>query len=164
MNDDLLFRMATLEDLPRIIELLAADQLGATRERCEHPLPECYVAALRAISDDPNNELLVACLNDRVVGVLQLTFIPYLTHQGSWRALIEGVRVSYEARGQGLGERMMRHAIARARNRGCRIIQLTSDKSRHDAIRFYQRLGFVDSHEGFKLMLEPAPTMPPAGL
>jgi GNAT superfamily N-acetyltransferase len=133
--------------------MLADDVLGATRERFETPLPASYLAAFAEIDADPNNELVVACLGDDVVGVLQLTFIPYLTHQGSRRVLIEGVRVARAHRGTGLGTRLFEWAIERARERGCRMVQLTTDKSRPDARRFYETLGFVASHEGMKLVL-----------
>ena len=93
-----------------------------------------------------------------MVGVLQITFIPYLTYQGGWRALIEGVRIAAEMRSRGLGRTLFEWAIGRARARGCHMVQLTSDKSRPDAIRFYRSLGFVASHEGLKLML---PAQPP---
>lgn len=154
-RDDLMFRPATVSDLSAIVRMLADDPLGARRERFASPLPESYGRAFAAIDSDPNNELVVATLGGRVVGVMQLTFIPYLTHQGSWRALIEGVRVDASARSRGVGQRMFTWAIERARERGCRIVQLTTDKSRPDALRFYQRLGFVATHEGMKLLLEP---------
>ena len=150
------FRQATAEDLPSIVEMLADDPLGAQGERFEQPLPASYHQAFAAIAADPNNELVVACLQaepQQVLGVLQLTFIPYLTHQGSWRALIEGVRVSRNCRGQGVGQALFVWAIERAQARGCSLVQLTTDKSRPDALRFYQRLGFVASHEGLKLKL-----------
>lgn len=113
-----------------------------------------YYTAFEAIDRDPNNELVVATLDGRTVGVLQLTFIPYLTYRGRWRALIEGVRVDSSVRSSGIGRMLFEWAIERARQRGCRIVQLTSDKMRPDAIRFYQSLGFVASHEGFKLYLD----------
>ncbi|HEX6050542.1 MAG TPA: GNAT family N-acetyltransferase [Gemmatimonadaceae bacterium] len=150
----LAFRRATTEDVPAIVAMLADDALGATRERLESPLPASYLRAFDEIDADPNNELVVACLGDDIVGVLQLTFIPYLTHQGSRRALIEGVRVARAHRGTGLGTRLFEWAIARARERGCRMVQLTTDKSRLDAKRFYEALGFVASHEGMKLVLD----------
>lgn len=134
--------------------MLAEDVLGATRERFESPLPASYSQAFEEIDADRNNELVVACLDDAVVGVLQLTFIPYLTHQGSRRALIEGVRVARTHRSSGLGTRLFEWAIERARERGCRMVQLTTDKSRPDAKRFYEALGFVASHEGMKLTLD----------
>ena len=147
------FRPARADDVPRIVALLADDPLGARREDARDPLPPAYHAAFAAIDADPNNELIVADAGGAVVGVLQLTCIPYLTYRGGWRALIEGVRVAASHRGAGLGEALLRHAIARARERGCHLVQLTSDKQRPDALRFYERLGFVASHEGFKLHL-----------
>jgi GNAT superfamily N-acetyltransferase len=133
--------------------MLADDKLGAKRERYETPLPQSYLRAFEAIDADPNNELVVACLGDKVAGVLQLTFIPYLTYQGGWRALIEAVRVDSAQRSKGLGKAMFEWAIGRARERGCHVVQLTTDKSRGDAKRFYEALGFVASHEGMKLFL-----------
>jgi GNAT superfamily N-acetyltransferase len=150
----LTFRRATADDLPAIVAMLADDALGATRERFASPLPDSYGRAFEEIDSDPNNELVVACLENDVVGVLQLTFIPYLTHQGSRRALIEGVRVARAHRGTGLGTRLFEWAITRARERRCRMVQLTTDKSRPDAKRFYETLGFVASHEGMKLVLD----------
>lgn len=147
------FRRATAADVPVIVAMLADDILGATRERLETPLPASYLHAFEEIDADPNNELVVACLDDVVVGVLQLTFIPYLTHQGSRRALVEGVRVARFHRSAGLGKQLFEWAIARARERGCRMVQLTTDKTRPDARRFYEALGFVASHEGMKLAL-----------
>ena len=149
----LIVRRATRADLPDIVRMLADDPLGARRETYAVPLPPSYHSAFEAIEADPNNELLVAVLADRVIGVLQLTFIPCITHRGGWRALIEGVRVDASARSEGVGRRLFEWAIARARERGCHLVQLTSDKARPDAIRFYQSLGFVASHEGLKLSL-----------
>lgn len=147
------FRPATREDLPDIVRMLADDPLGATRETHAVPLAPPYLAAFDAIEADPNNELVVAVLGGRVVGVLQLTLIPSITYRGGWRALIEGVRVDASVRSEGIGRRLFEWAIARARERGCHLVQLTSDKTRPDAIRFYQSLGFVASHEGLKLRL-----------
>ena len=137
--------------------MLADDALGAKREAYASPLPQEYYAAFEAIDVDPNNELVVACLVDKVVGVLQLTFIPYLTYRGSWRAQIEGVRVDASVRSRGVGRQLFQWAIERARQRGCRLLQLTSDKARPDAIRFYESLGFLASHEGLKLQLNSCP-------
>ena len=148
------FRRARADDVLDIVRLLADDPLGATRERYERPLPESYARAFRAIEQDANNELVVACRGERVVGVLQLTYIPSLTYQGGWRALIEGVRVDSGERSQGLGKTLFEWAIARARERGCHMVQLTTDKARPDAKRFYEGLGFVASHEGMKLHLK----------
>ena len=147
------FRKAKREDVPAIVRLLADDPLGAKRERFETPLPESYLRAFEAIDADPNNELVVACIGDEVVGVLQLTFIPYLTYQGGWRALIEAVRVDAKLRSKGVGKALFEWAIERSRSRGCSLVQLTTDKSRGDAKRFYESLGFSASHEGMKLKL-----------
>jgi len=148
-------RRAMGDDLPAIVHLLADDPLGATREADVVPLPSSYQAAFEAIDRDPNQELVVAVADQHVIGVLQLTFIPCLTYQGSWRALIEGVRVAADRRSGGIGRRLIEWCIDRARQRGCRMVQLTSDKSRSSAIRFYEQLGFVASHEGLKLHLAP---------
>lgn len=153
MEKPLTFRRAVDKDLEHIVGMLADDPLGARRERYELPLPQGYIDAFAAIQKDPNQELTVAECDGRVVGVLQLTFIPYLTYQGSWRALIEGVRVSSSMRGQGIGRHLFEWAIERARARGCRLVQLTTDKVRTDALRFYEGLGFTASHEGMKLHL-----------
>jgi len=147
------FRVATRADLDDIVRLLADDPLGSRRETYASPLPESYRTAFEKIEKDPNNELVVATLAGRVVGVMQVTFIPYLTYRGSWRALIEGVRVDSSVRSGGIGRKMFEWAIERAKQRGCHLVQLTSDKSRPDAIRFYESLGFVPSHEGLKLHL-----------
>ena len=147
------FRRAWAEDVPAIVHLLADDPLGRTRERDETPLPESYGTAFAAIDADPNQELVVACRGPRVVGVLQLTYLPSLTYQGSWRAQIEGVRVDAAERSRGLGRALFEWAIARSRERGCALLQLTTDKTRPDARRFYEGLGFVASHEGMKLRL-----------
>lgn len=152
--DVLRFRLATIDDVGAIVGLLADDPLGASREQATQPLPASYFAAFAAIDSDPNNELVVAELPEHgIVGVLQLTVIPYLTHCGRWRALIEGVRVARQVRSLGLGRRLFQWAIERAQQRGCRVLQLTTDKRRPDALRFYEALGFVASHEGMKLDL-----------
>ena len=149
--NNLQFRQARAEDLVSIVEMLANDPLGAKREVFSEPLLPTYISAFEAINKDPNNELTVACISNEVVGVFQLTFIPYLTYQGSWRALIEGVRVSESYRSKGIGQRMFEWAIERAKAKGCYMLQLTTDKTRPDALRFYERLGFKASHEGMKL-------------
>lgn len=145
------FRIATVKDLNKIVQMLADDELGRIRERYESPLPESYLKAFEAIESDPNNELIVACLGEEIVGVLQITFTPYMTHQGSWRATIEGVRMTSSVRGRGMGSKLIFWAIERAKERGCQIIQLTTDKERDDALRFYERLGFKATHEGLKM-------------
>lgn len=149
----LTFRMATAQDVDKIVQMLADDELGKIRERYETPLPESYLQAFEAIDKDPNNELIVACLGEEIVGVQQITFTPYLTHQGSWRATIEGVRTASSERGKGLGSKLILWAVERAKERGCHIVQLTTDKQRPDALRFYERLGFTATHEGLKMKL-----------
>jgi ribosomal protein S18 acetylase RimI-like enzyme len=147
------FRTATEADLPAIVRLLADDPLGATRERDEAPLPEAYVEAFEAIRAQTGNEIIVAVDGGAVVGCLQFTVIPGLARLGMRRGQIEGVRVDKRYRSKGVGEILFRHAIERARDAGCGLVQLTTDKSRPDALRFYERLGFVASHEGMKLVL-----------
>lgn len=149
-------RRATRDDVDPIVAMLADDELGRARERYERPLPRPYLDAFDAIDADPNQALLVAWEADRVLGVLQLTFTPYLTYQGGWRATVEGVRTAADARGRGIGGRLVRHAVERARERGCHVVQLTTDKRRDDARRFYEALGFVATHEGMKLHLPRA--------
>lgn len=150
---DLIFAQAKREDVPKLVDLLAEDLLGRQREDNSRPIAHSYLDAFDAIDADSNNQLLVVRSEGKLVGMLQLTFIPYLTHQGSWRCLIEGVRIHHDFRGVGLGEKMFHHAIALAKTKGCHIVQLTSDKQRPDALRFYQKLGFKATHEGFKLVL-----------
>lgn len=153
------FRRATRDDLPAIVAMLADDPLGALRETNTSPLPRCYHDAFDAIDRDPSIELVVAQAGGSgIVGVLQLSFIPNISHRGGWRVLIEGVRVAADSRSEGVGRQMLLWAVERARARGCLMVQLTSDKSRGDAIRFYEGLGFVASHEGMKLHL-PRATM-----
>lgn len=145
------FREAQREDVPAIVGMLADDILGSKRECFTDPLPESYYSAFAAIHGDPNHELIVAEFEGKVVGTLQLSILPYLTYQGGYRALIEAVRVAKSQRGGGLGRQLFDWAIDRARERGCHLVQLTSDKDRPDAIRFYEHLGFKASHEGMKL-------------
>ena len=152
----LTFRDATQADLPFLIDMLADDELGAQREDTSKPLNQAYLSAFSHISCDPNNELLVVEAENKIAGMLQLTFIPYLTHIGSWRCLIEGVRIHSDFRGQGLGIKFFERAIHYAKKKGCNLVQLTSDKKRPDAIRFYENLGFKATHEGFKLKLNSA--------
>ncbi|HRW11408.1 MAG TPA: GNAT family N-acetyltransferase, partial [Caldilineaceae bacterium] len=113
-----------------------------------------YYAAFEALDRDPNNELILACLGDRVIGMLQLTYIPSLSYQGGWRALIESVRVDAAYRSQGIGRQLMVWTLDRAKARGCHLAQLSTHKSRVDAHRFYERLGFEKSHVGMKLSLK----------
>lgn len=153
MQSDLTFRLATEDDLIAIIQLLADDPLGALREKIETPLPPVYSEAFARIKKDSNQELTIAEIDGQLVGTFQLTFIPYLTHQGGLRAQIEAVRVSLAHRGKGIGAQMVNYAINRAKEKGCHVIQLTTDKQRPRAIQFYESLGFVATHEGMKLRL-----------
>lgn len=147
------FRKATENDILNLVDMLADDVLGAKREDISKPLNQSYIDAFQSIEKDPNNELTVVEYNGRLVGLLQLTFIPYLTHTGSWRCLIEGVRIVKNYRGQGFGTEFIRWAIKRATERNCKIVQLTSDKQRPDALRFYESIGFQATHEGLKLKI-----------
>lgn len=153
LNAAVTFREADRQDLESIVEMLADDVLGSKREHFELPLPESYLKAFEAIEADQNNKLIVANLENDIIGVMQVTFTPYLTHQGGWRATIEGVRTSSNIRGTGVGSKMIDYAIQIARERGCHLIQLTTDKQRVDALRFYEHLGFRASHEGLKMKL-----------
>lgn len=147
---EVMFRAATVADVPAIVALLADDVLGAARERPGDP---AYDAAFAAIDADPNQVMAVADRGGRIVGCLQLTFIPGISHRGAWRGQVESVRIGADQRGSGLGRRMMEWAMDQCRARGCRMVQLTTDKSRADARRFYESLGFVASHEGMKRAL-----------
>lgn len=146
------FRKATISDLPGIIGLLANDPLGKLREDLQDPLPSTYTAAFQEIDKDPNQELLVVeDESGELMGTFQLTYIQYLNYQGGARAQIESVRVREDLRGKGMGRKMFEWAIVHVKKRGVRMLQLTSDKQRPEAIRFYESLGFKVSHEGFKL-------------
>jgi len=147
-------RPAREADLPSIVVLLADDPLGRGREDNSEPLPEAYREAFRGIAGQRGNFLYVAEADARVIGCLQLTIIPGLTRRGMKRGQIEGVRVGAEWRGRGIGEMLVRHAVAVARAEGCGLVQLTTDNTRPRAHRFYQSLGFVASHLGMKLSLE----------
>lgn len=145
-------RPAAAEDVPAIVELLADDPIGATRDSDADGLRP-YLEAFRAIDADPGQLLLVAEADGTVVATLQLSLLPGLARRGTLRAQLEAVRVHRRYRGGGLGRAMIGWAIAEARRRGCGLVQLTSDKRRTEAHRFYSELGFVASHEGFKLTL-----------
>jgi ribosomal protein S18 acetylase RimI-like enzyme len=147
-------RDAVETDLPALVALLADDPLGASRERAQETPSQSYRTALRAITTDPHHHLLVVELDAAVIGMLQLSFLPHLTYQGGWRAQIEGVRVAREHRSRGIGRMMLETAVGRARERGCHLVQLTTDRRRPEALRFYLDLGFEDSHHGLKLHLD----------
>ncbi|MBY3212820.1 GNAT family N-acetyltransferase [Rhizobium laguerreae] len=148
------FRLARLSDLAAIVRLLGDDDLGGAREIVSDPVDARYLSAFAAIEADANQLLAVATdAADQVVGSLQLSFLPGLSRTGMWRGQIESVRVASDLRGSGLGAQFIEWAIAQCAERGCGLVQLTSDKARGDAIRFYERLGFVASHEGLKRTL-----------
>lgn len=148
-----LLRPAAEPDLPALVALLADDPLGALREGEGGAPSAAYRKAFRAIVADPNHELLVAEEDGAVVGLLQLSFLPHLTYEGGWRAQIEGVRVARDHRSRGIGRIMLEAAVERARERGCHLVQLTTDRRRPEALEFYLGLGFQDSHHGMKLHL-----------
>ena len=134
--------------MPAIVAMIAGDPLGATRENPGDPR---YQAAFAEIAADPNQYLAVLDVDGAVAGTLQLTFTPGLSRLGMKRATIEAVRVHADHRGAGLGQRLVEWAVDEARQRGCGLVQLTTDASRADAHRFYERLGFTASHVGMKL-------------
>ncbi|WP_333773686.1 GNAT family N-acetyltransferase [Streptomyces sp. IBSBF 3136] len=148
---DLEIRRAAAADVPAIVGMLADDPLGAQRESLDDMTP--YLAALERLDADPNQHLVVAVREGRVVGTLQLTVIPGLSRKGATRSIIEGVRIHADERGSGLGTQLIEWAVEESRHQGCQLVQLTSDNSRTDAHRFYERLGFTASHVGFKLPL-----------
>lgn len=150
----MIFREARQDDLPEIIKLLANDKLGKQREDFSVPLPEEYLKAFDKIRADQNQELIVLVdEGNEIVGTLQLSFLQYLTYKGGIRAQIEAVRVKEERRGEGLGEKMITWAIERSRTRGAHMVQLTTDKKRPEALKFYEKMGFISTHEGMKLHL-----------
>jgi GNAT superfamily N-acetyltransferase len=153
----LTFRDATADDLPRIVAMYADDDLGSGRESATDPLPESYLRAFREIDADPRHRLIVAedvDADGEVVATLQLSYLPQLSHRGSERAQIESVRVASIRRGSGIGRALMQWAIEAAQERGCPIVQLTTNTARHDAHRFYESLGFAASHVGMKRALD----------
>ncbi|MEL6530058.1 MAG: GNAT family N-acetyltransferase [Pseudomonadota bacterium] len=149
----LTIRDATPADLPFIVDLIDKDAVSAARDPDRESASADQWAGFEAIAADPNHRLLVAEVGEEPVGSFQLSFIPGVSRQGTWRGQIESVRVAPERQGEGLGSVMMEWAIAQCRERGCGLVQLTSDTKRQDAHRFYERLGFAPSHTGFKLRL-----------
>ncbi|MEM9686122.1 MAG: GNAT family N-acetyltransferase [Bacteroidota bacterium] len=146
------FRKATKKDVPYIVKMLADDPLGKEREVYQDPLPKRYYDAFYAIDNDNNQELIV--IEDEaeaIIGTLQLSFIPYLTYQGGIRAQLEAVRISADKREKGIGALALQWAMRRAKERGAHLLQLTTDKKRLEALKFYEKLGFLASHEGMKL-------------
>jgi ribosomal protein S18 acetylase RimI-like enzyme len=147
-----LVRRATLADVPVLVALLADDPLGAARESTADGLAP-YERAFAQVDADPAHLLVVLQEGDDVLGTLQLTFLPGLSRRGALRAQLEAVRIRADRRGRGLGEAMIRWALAEARRRGCATVQLTTDRSRTGAHRFYERLGFGATHVGYKMDL-----------
>lgn len=156
---DIQFRAATQEDLGAIIELLADDELGQTREVVAEPIDARYQLAFDALQADANQLLAVAISagSETVIGCIQLSFIPGLSRTGMWRGQIESVRIAQSQRGSGMGRKMFEWALKVFKERQCQLVQLTTDKERPEALRFYQSLGFVATHEGMKLTLPLEP-------
>lgn len=148
------FSKANENDLNSIVALIADDPLGLLREDYKMPLPDAYKNAFKIIQDDSHAHLIVAKHNDVIIGVAQINFLTYLTYQGGTRAQIEGVRIHKDYRSKGIGKRLFQYLISLAKEQGCHLVQLTTDKSRPDAFRFYENLGFKQSHIGFKLQLK----------
>lgn len=149
------FRKASKSDVIEIVQMIADDELGKTRENFQIPLPEEYVQAFEKINSDKNQELIVVeDDSSEIIGTLQLSFIQYLTYRGGVRSQIEAVRIRKDKRGLGIGRIMFEWAIKRAKERKAHLLQLTTDKKRPEAIKFYENLGFKASHEGMKLHLE----------
>ncbi|MDG3580929.1 MULTISPECIES: GNAT family N-acetyltransferase [Galbibacter] len=145
-------RSASKNDVPAIVAMLADDKLGSLRENYKTPLPEQYYKAFTNIDNDPNQELYVIENEaSEITGTFQLSFIQYITYKGGIRAQIEAVRIHKAHRNKGLGEKAFLWAIERAKEKGAHLIQLTTDKKRPEALRFYEKLGFTASHEGLKL-------------
>jgi GNAT superfamily N-acetyltransferase len=148
----MIFRKATTKDLNKIVEMIADDELGEKREIFQEPLPSEYLTAFKNIDNDPNQELIVVENdNSEIVGTMQLSFIQYLTYRGGLRAQIEAVRIRKDKRGLGTGKTMFEWAINRAKERNAHLLQLTSDKKRTKAIKFYEDIGFEATHEGMKM-------------
>ena len=148
------FRLATQEDLVGIVEMLADDPLGSLRESKRPYLSDAYAEAFRRIRQDKQQELTVAEQDGKLVATFQLSFIQYLTYQGGIRAQLEAVRVGRRYRGQGIGRAIVQYALERAKKRRAHLLQLTTDKKRPEAIKFYESLGFRATHEGMKLPIE----------
>jgi GNAT superfamily N-acetyltransferase len=150
----MIFRDATLADLPAIVAMLDDDALSRGREDASLPLDPRYEMAFTDIDRNPNQRLVVAERHGAVIGTMQLSFLPGIAFRGAWRGQIEAVRIATSVRGQGLGVQMIEWAVAECRARGCRLVQLTSMRDRVDAHRFYEKLGWTKSHFGFKLKLD----------
>ena len=148
-------RKAKKKDVLVIVEMISNDKLGNLRENFKNPLPDSYYEAFQNIDADPNQELVIIENNSQeIIGTLQQSFIQHLTYQGGIRAQIEAVRVHENYRGKGIGQKLFKWAIARAKEKGAHVVQLTTNKKRPEALRFYENLGFKASHEGMKLHIE----------
>lgn len=152
-HPDIQFRAATRADLPAILSLLIDDTLGAQREHLDDATHARYESAFDQIQARSGDQILLGVQGDEVVAMMQLTFIPGLSHQGAMRAQIESVRVKGTTRGQGIGKLLFQHAIALSKEAGCAVVQLTTDRRREDAARFYEGLGFKPTHLGMKLVI-----------
>ncbi|WP_142786466.1 GNAT family N-acetyltransferase [Changchengzhania lutea] len=151
----MIFRIATENDVSTIVKMIAHDGLGKKREHFKNPIPDEYLKAFEKIDSDENQELIVVeNENSEIIGTLQLSFIQYLTYRGGIRAQIEAVRIRKDKRGLGIGKTMFEWAIQRAKERKAHLLQLTTDKKRPKAIKFYEELGFKASHEGMKIHFE----------
>jgi ribosomal protein S18 acetylase RimI-like enzyme len=148
-----IIRAAVADDLPSVVALLADDELGRDREDPTTPIDPAYRRAFEAIAGDANQMLAVMERDGALVGCLQLSILPGLSHRGTWRGQIEGVRIASHLRGGGLGRRLIEWAVLECQRRGCTVVQLTSSNSRVAAQRFYRSLGFKASHVGMKLDL-----------
>jgi len=147
------YRDATAADLPAIIAMLAEEQIGGRKDDPAEPLDPVYLAAFEAIDGDPRQRLIVAELDGAIVGTMQLSFLPGVAFRGAWRGQIEAVRIAGSLRGSGLGTQMIEWAVARCRDRGCRMVQLMSKQDRLGAHRFYEKMGWGKSHFGFKIKI-----------
>ena len=147
---NIIIRKACKNDIDSIVSLLIDDELGAIREELGHPN---YLIAFNKINNDPQQLLIVCELDSKIIGTAQLTIIPYISRKGICRGLIEAVRVHSLYRGKGIGKQMFKWLINESRQRGCKLVQLTTDKSRIEALNFYKSLGFIDTHIGMKLEL-----------
>lgn len=150
---ELTLRFAEKKDLPEMIRLLIEDELGATREHFSDPLLASYREAFRAIRKDNNQALLIVEYQNQVIGSCHLTFTPSLSFKGSWRLNIENIHIDKKFQNQGVGTWMLQRAMDLGRERGCKIVQLTTNKKRFRAQAFYKKLGFEATHEGMKLYL-----------
>ena len=149
---EMILRKATKKDLLEIVEMIAEDDLGNKREIIQEPLTDDYINAFKSIDNDANQELIIVENdNSEIIGTMQLSFIQNLTYRGGLRAQIEAVRIRKDKRGNGIGKIMFEWAVNRAKERKAHLLQLTTDKKRANAIKFYKGIGFIATHEGMKM-------------